>query len=95
MSERRCVYLGPERGSGAGGADRAVAGEGDGQPSGPVLAGLVLTHQPALGHRDAQRTLSVSGFKEGSKQRVGMLRRDEPTRQPNVRVIFIFLFLCF
>lgn len=33
--------------SGAGGADGSVAGEGNGQTSGPVLTGLVLTHQPA------------------------------------------------
>lgn len=41
-------YLGSESGPGAGRADGSVAGEGDGQTSGPVLAGLVLTHQPAL-----------------------------------------------
>lgn len=47
-------YLGPESGSGAGRADGSVAREGDGQTSDPVLAGLVLAHQPAL--RDAHQT---------------------------------------
>lgn len=44
-----CVcYLRSESGSGAGGADGSVAGEGDGQTSGSVLTGLILTHQPTL-----------------------------------------------
>lgn len=47
-------YLGPESGSAAGRADGSVAREGDGQTSDPVLAGLVLAHQPAL--RDARLT---------------------------------------
>ncbi len=47
-------YLGSESGSGAGRADGSMAGEGDRQTSGSVLAGLVLAHQPAL--RETQRT---------------------------------------
>lgn len=41
-------YLASEGRLGTGGADGSMAGEGDGQASGPVLAGQVLTHQPAL-----------------------------------------------
>ena len=51
-------YLGSERGPGAGGADGPVAGESDGQTSGPVLAGLVFTYQPALRHtQDTSRDI--------------------------------------
>lgn len=53
-------YLRPECCSGAGGADGAVAGKGDGQTPGPVLAGLVLTHQPALYIRHSIRTYKNS-----------------------------------
>lgn len=47
MSVLWWLYLASEGRLGTGGADGSMAGEGDGQASGPVLAGQVLTHQPA------------------------------------------------
>lgn len=49
------LYLRPEGGPGTGRADGSMAGEGDGQTSGPVLAGLVLAHQPALRKQQVER----------------------------------------
>lgn len=37
-----------------------MTGEGDGQTSGPVLAGLVLTHQPALEKRSIRHFTSTN-----------------------------------
>lgn len=52
-------YLGSEGGPPAGRAEGSMGGEGHGQTPGPVLAGLVLAHQPALWEDGSRITSTV------------------------------------